>query len=147
MPARQVSAILDAIRAVHSQLANRYRELKQSATDERIILLLQDMQRREEKFSQCVADYESQDNTSVLNTWLQFIPDEVLQVDAIADQLSAPCSLTDLVEMTLKLNHNLVLAYLVLARNAPTTELQDLFANLAKIEERNDTHYVEALLD
>jgi hypothetical protein len=147
MPAGQVSEILDAVRGVHRQLAARYHELDESASDERIKLLLEDMERRETKFDECVEQYESEEGAAVLNTWLQFVPDEVLHLDHIAERLAAPRSLSELVEETLRLNSSLCDAYLTLAQKAPIPALRELFTDLANIEERNDCHYAEALLD
>jgi hypothetical protein len=147
MPARQVSEILDAVRGVHRQLAARYRELDAAASDERIKLLLEDMERRERKFDHCIAQYEAEEGLGVLNTWLQFVPEEVLHVDHLSERLAEPRSLSELVEETLQLNSRLSDAYLALARQAPTPELEGLFTDLANLEESNDSHYVEALLD
>jgi hypothetical protein len=147
MPARQVSEILDAVRGVHRQLAARYRELDRAASDERIKLLLEDMERRERKFDRCVAQYESKEGPGVRNTWLQFVPEEVLHIDHLSERLAEPHSLSELVEETLRLNSSLSDAYLALAKQAPTPDLENLFTDLAHFEESNDTHYVEALLD
>ena len=147
MPPRQVSEVLDSIRNVHRQLAKRYREIERFATDERIKLLLEDMRRREDRFAACVAGYNGNKHSKVLDTWLQFVPEEVEQLDEIDEQLKVPSSLSELVEATLKLNGSLVRAYLALAKDAPTAELQELFADLASMEEHNDSHYVKALLD
>jgi hypothetical protein len=51
------------------------------------------------------------------------------------------------VEETLRLNSSLCDAYLTLAQKAPIPALRELFTDLANIEERNDCHYAEALLD
>lgn len=147
MPARQVSEILDAVRSVHRQLAARYRQFDQAATDERLKLLLEDMERRERRFNRCIARYEAEEDPGVLDTWLQFVPEEVLHLDRLSERLVEPHSLTELVEETLRINSRLSEAYLALAKQAPTPELQELFTDLANIEERNDSHYVEALLD
>lgn len=147
MPARQVSEILDAVRGVHRQLADRYRELDQAASDERIKLLLEDMERRERQFDRCLARYGSEERPGVMNTWLQFVPEEVLKIDRLSERLTEPRSLSQLVEETLELNSSLSEAYLALAKQAPTPDIEELFTDLANLEESNDSHYVEALLD
>jgi hypothetical protein len=147
MPAAQVFSILDGIRQVHRQLAARYHELDKVATDERIQLLLEDMQKREQAFDDCIARYESEKSPAVLNTWLQFVPDEAVRIYHIAEQLTMPRTLEDLVEETLSLNTTLIDAYRLMADEAPTPELSTLFADLAKLEVRNDCHYAKMLLD
>jgi hypothetical protein len=147
MPARQVIEILDAVRDVHRQLADRYGELDQAATDERIRLLLEDMQRREQEFDQAVAEYESDTPGSILETELESVPEQALHVDHLRERLAQPRTLEELVEETLLLNSTLCDAYLTLAREAPLPEVRDLFQNLARLEERNDCQYARAILD
>lgn len=147
MPARKLRQILDAIRQVHRLLAARYHELRDEATDERIQLLLEDMERRERKFERCIAQYEQDSGVKLPGTWMQFVPEDVLQVDNLVNRLVAPKSLCDLVEETLKVNSALSDAYLAMAEDAPTSALQDLFKDLANMEERNDQHYAKAILD
>jgi hypothetical protein len=147
MPAQQVIEILDAIRDVHRRLAERYGELDQAATDERIQLMLEDMQQREQKFDQNIAAYESEEDPAVLETWLQFVPEEAVHIERISERLATPRTIEELVEETLRLNSTLCDAYLVLAQEAPISELRDLFMDLAKLEERNDCHYAKMLLD
>lgn len=147
MPARQVIEILDAIRHVHRQLAERYRELDVAATDERIKLLLEDMERHEAAFDDCVAEYEADNDPAVLETWLQFVPEDALSIDDIKERLATPGSLSELVEETLCLNSSLANAYLTLAKEAPSPKVCELFTDLAKLEESNDCHYAKMLLD
>jgi len=147
MAAQQVFQILDSIRHVHRQLADRYRELSQVATDERIQLLLSDMEHRERKFNKCVAQYEASGNPAVLNTWLQFVPDEAVEIDQLAERIAVPQTLEDLVDATLRLNSTLIEAYLELALEAPTSDVRDLFTDLSRQEKRNDCHYATVLLD
>lgn len=147
MASQKVISVLESIRNVHQQLAARYRELEETETDERIKLLLEDMQRRERKFDDCIAQYESDQHPVVLQTWLQFVPDEAVQIDHIAERLARPRSLEDLVEETLRLNSVLCEAYRTLANEAPIPEVADLFADLARLEESNECHYAKTLLE
>lgn len=147
MPARQVYQILDAIQDVHRHPANRYRELEEVATDARIQSLLEHMEQRERTFDDCVAEYESEEKPKVLETRLQFVPDEATHIDHVAERLRLQQSLEDLVDETLRLNSTLIDAYLTLAKETAISELGELFTNLAKIDERNDCHYVKMPLD
>ncbi|MGD9857333.1 MAG: hypothetical protein AB7U20_20515 [Planctomycetaceae bacterium] len=147
MPACQVSDVLEAIRSVHRQLARRYQELNATVGDERIKLLLQDMQHREQQFDRCVQQFESRRKSSILQTWLQFVPQEATHIDRISERLAQPRTLSELVEETLVLNAGLCDAYLTMAAEAPIPDLQELFTNLAQLEECNDCHYATVLLD
>jgi hypothetical protein len=147
MPGRQVIEILDAVREVHRELADRYGELDEAATDERIRLLLEDMQRREQEFDETVAGYESATPPSILETELESVPEKALHIDHIRERLSQPRTLEELVEETLLLNSTLCDAYLSIAREARINDVSELFQNLARLEERNDCHYARAILD
>ncbi len=147
MPARQVSDILNDIRSVHRKLAARYRELNAAASDERVKLLLEDMQHREQQFEQCVGQYVSDDGSAILDTWLQFVPEEGIRIDRIADWLAEPKDLAGLVAETLAVNAALCETYRAMAKEAPTPELHELFLSLAQLEEQIDCHYAKVLLD
>lgn len=147
MPARKLRQVLDAIRTVHRKLAARYHELRKEACDERIQLLLEDMEQRERKLERCIAQYEHDAGSRVPETWVQFVPEDVLQVNDLTQRLSAPKSLCELVEETLKVNGALSEAYLTMAKEAPIPALKELFTDLANIEDRNDRHYAKAVLD
>lgn len=147
MPGRQVIEILDTIRDVHRQLAKRYGELDEAATDERIRLLLEDMQQREEAFDQAVAQCESENPPALLETVVESVPDAALHIDHLRERLSEPRTLEELVEETLMLNSTLCDAYLTLAREASVPEVSELFRGLAKLEERNDCHYARTILN
>ncbi|MGE4003280.1 MAG: hypothetical protein AB7I48_24100, partial [Planctomycetaceae bacterium] len=77
----------------------------------------------------------------MLNTWLQFVPEEVLHVDHLSERPAEPHSLSEPVEETLRLNSSLSDGYLALAKQAPTPELEDLFTDLTNLEKLNDSHY------
>lgn len=147
MPSQKVITVLDSIRNVHQQLAARYHELDEAETDERIKLLLEDMEKRERTFDECVGEYKTDQHPVVLQTWLQFVPEEAVQIDHIGERLAQPRSLEELVEETLQLNCVLQEAYQTLANEAPIPEVADLFSDLAQIEQRNDCHYAKMLLD
>lgn len=147
MPGRQVIEILDAIRDVHRQLADRYGELDEAATDGRIRLLLEDMRQREQEFDQAVAQYEAGTPASVLEAELDSVPPQGLHINHLRERLAQPRTLEELVEETLLLNSTLCDAYLTLAREAPSPQVRELFQNLARLEERNDCHYARAILD
>lgn len=147
MPGRQVIEILDTIRDVHRQLADRYGELDEAAADERIRLLLEDMQRREQEFDQTVAQCESDTPPSILETELESVPEKAVHINHIRERLAQPRTLEELVEETLLLNSTLCDAYLTIAREAPSPQVGELFQKLARLEERNDCHYARAVLD
>lgn len=146
MPNKQVIDILDTIRDVHRQLADRYGELDEAATDERIRLLIEDMQKREQAFDQAVAECESENSPAILETVVESVPDAAVHIDHLRERLSEPRTLEELVEETLLLNSTLCDAYLVLAREAPEPQVSRLFENLARLEERNDCHYARVIL-
>jgi hypothetical protein len=147
MPARKLRQILDAIRQVHHLLAARYHELRDRATDERIQLLLEDIEWRERKLEHCIARYETDADQKLPETWLQFVPEDVLHIEDLTGRLNQPTSLGELVEETLRIDRALTEAYLAMANEAPTSALQDLFTDLATIEQRNDRHYAKAVAD
>lgn len=147
MPGKQVIDILDTIREVHRQLADRYGELDEATSDQRIRLLLEDMQQRELEFDEAVAQFESDTPPSILESELESVPEKALHVDHIRERLAQPRTLEELVEETLLLNSTLSDAYLALASEAPLPEIRGLFQDLARIEERNDCHYARAILN
>jgi hypothetical protein len=147
VPGRQVIEILDSIRDVHRRLADRYGELDEAAADERIRLLLEDMQRREQEFDEAVARCESETPPAILETELESVPEKAVDINHIRERLAQPRTLEELVEETLLLNSTLCNAYLTIAREAPSPQITRLFQELARLEELNDCHYARAILD
>ena len=144
---KQVHEILDAIRGVHRQLADHYRDFEEVVADERLQLLLEDMERRELSFDDCVAQYEANEDSEALGTWLQFVPDEAVHVDHLSERLAEPRTMEDLAEETLTAEQQAVRRLSRDGQGGSNPELKDLFTDLAKMEERNDCHYVTTLLE
>lgn len=147
MPAMQVQSVLECVRDLHQTLARQYVDLSSKAGNEKLKLLYTDMAGREKEFAKVVRDFERAAEDDVLTTWLQFVPDEV--VDFTTDSVinGEPRSLEDTVEQLQKVGRTLGDAYHKVAGETECGHLCDLFRNLAALEANNDRHLSKLMLE
>lgn len=147
MPAIQVHSVLDCVRDIHRGLSRQYRELSESAANEKLKLLYEDMASREKKFSAVVDDFEREAEKDVLTTWLQFIPEEVVKFARNALDVGEPGSLEEAIEELQAVNRLLGDAYRDVAEETECGHLCELFRNLAELEANNDLHLSKVMLE
>ena len=69
--------VLDILVSFHRRLAELYGEMHEVATNPYTLLLLEHMQRREQRLTQALQDYEDNASDKIIKTWLQMsCPDD-----------------------------------------------------------------------
>ena len=147
MPAIQVRDILEGVRRIHHQLSERYEALSKIEPDERLDLLLEYMARHEENFNQCLARYEDEAASGILDTWLPFVPDEITSSALEQVEMHAGVSADELIGNALSVDKRLIALYEVLAGSTSVPHVQELFTNLVQLEEAKDRRYSSAICD
>ncbi|MEX0716455.1 MAG: hypothetical protein WD066_07710 [Planctomycetaceae bacterium] len=135
MAYRQVRDILKDIRNVHRQLADFYESWDGRARDQRAAAVLTHVGRHEEFFKESLARYEPRAAEGILDTWIQYPPDETLN-DALEEVgLSPEMSVDDVVEVVLRMDRALIEAYRQLADSTAAPRVKELFESLMELEE------------
>jgi hypothetical protein len=146
MAAVQIRDIFDQIRRYHHQLAQYYRRAGQSSNDEKHKFLLDYMGRHEDRIEEALSDYGVSAGKSVLDTWIQFVPQTSLQ--AVFDQATISPQMTpdDVVAQALALDRKLIDYYKLLTDSTSAYEVRELFMNLIANEDAKDHQYAKCLL-
>lgn len=147
MSVLQIRDVLGLIRGYHQGLAERLQSLSGHVSDERVCMLLEYMAVHELSFVKTLASYQKDAGEGVLNTWLQFVPD-----DAIGDALSrlefsAEMPAAEILNVVLAFDRALIEMYRELAAESSVPHVQELFANLLDQEERKDRKFSISVLE
>lgn len=141
MAYRQVRDILKDIRDCHRTLADFYEDWEHHAQDQRAQAVLRHVGNHEEFFTEALARYEPRAAEGILDTWIQYPPDETLK-DAFEEvELTPETSVDDVVEVVLRMDRALIDAYRQLADSTAAPRVTELFESLLELEEtknRND---------
>jgi hypothetical protein len=146
MPSQRICDILDRVRSVHQRLLERYQALNHVTHDEEVQLLLADLERRESTFIGCLEGFKVEGSRQVLESWLQFVPEEVIRLEEFTSQLPPAESVEGLVNEVIEVNRSLQGAYRALADCCDLPKVRELFENLAQWEENLDKHLSKVLL-
>ena len=130
-----VQDVLDKSRRFHRQLMEFYNRLSRESDRERLRLLLDYMRRHEDRFTRELARYENEGQKRLLETWLQYGPDDqpldLPPVHEIADDMS----LDDIQAVALRFDAALAAFYADAARRVMSDDARELFHNLVQEHE------------
>ncbi|MFG0333804.1 MAG: hypothetical protein ACF8TS_10615 [Maioricimonas sp. JB049] len=147
MPAKQVKDVLEWMRSVHKDVCSRFESLGTHVDNERVKLLLGYIERKETLLSDSLQQYEREAPRSVLETWVQFYPDEVQDRRRLLQDLEDDATLEGVVEHCQQVDRALIRTCQIVAGEADCEKVSSLFTSLAGLEENMDHLYSKALLD
>ncbi len=130
---KQVSEILEFSRDFHQRCEDLYKQLSGKAESYALGLVLEQMERHEQAMTQCMDRYRHQAPAAIMDTWVQFAPEE--SADAIIRDLTTgnPISPEVVFAFGKKLDAALTGMYQHLAENAESEEVRDLFSGLLEM--------------
>lgn len=117
------------------------------AEDGRARALLEYAQRQEEFIELNLARYEGQGEEGVLETWLQFTPEESLRETFENTRLDPEMSMEDVIQCVMKWDQTLLDLYRQFAGATSAGRVQELFASLAEMEETKQEELSRSLLE
>lgn len=131
---RKIKDVLDWTRTFHSTLADDYDKLAEGHERERVGILLAYLAEHERVLGAALQHYEDDEHPSLLETG--YAPDVELPED-----LNALCDTLDRLDtagvlaMAIRFHDLLTGLYRKLSENAPSSQIKDLFENIASQEE------------
>ncbi|MBN1359409.1 MAG: hypothetical protein JW993_02405 [Sedimentisphaerales bacterium] len=130
----KVRDVLKAAVEFHQRLEDFYGRLAEyeDRDQERLPMLLEYMSRHEQGFEQMLAGYDEPEAKKLLETWMQYEPDERTLEVPQAETLRPDMSVEDVVEIALQLDDELVRFYAQAARMARNPAVRDLFDKLTQ---------------
>ncbi len=130
-----VADVLEKARRFHQQLEEFYERLSRESDRERLRLLLDYMRRHEDHFTEGLKQYADQGQERLLETWLQYGPDEKpLELPPVRE-LADGMSLDDIQEAALQFDDTLAAFYDDAASLVQSDEVRHLFRDLAEQHE------------
>jgi rubrerythrin len=145
MPSKRVKDILEHIRSFHHRIGDRYANLSEHESDERLVLLLKYLARHEENFNECLGRYEEDAAKGILETWLQFAGDDTLDEALQRVDLTEDMDVDDIIRCAMSLDKKLVELYRGLADATAAPRVRELFENLIEMEESKDHQYARSI--
>ncbi len=109
MPSKQIRDILEHVREFHRSLHDFYEECSEETEDERVKALLDYIGRHEGNFNEALARYEETAARGVLDTWLQFAPDETLNQALKKVEFTPGVSPDEVIQVALDPNSQMII--------------------------------------
>jgi len=126
----QVSEILDFSRGFHQRCAEIYNRLSSESESYPIRLLLDQMQSHEQALTRCLERYSHQAPEEIMDTWIQYAPEESAEEIISSLDSSEEISLETVLDLGRKFDAALLKTYSHLAENAESEEIRALFSSL-----------------
>ncbi|MBX3437924.1 MAG: hypothetical protein KF861_10570 [Planctomycetaceae bacterium] len=128
MTYRQIKDIVAWMQQVHRQLQFRLDE--PIVTDSRTQSILLALRREERELQVILARYHAQGEGAILETWLQYVPDDDVCATLAAVEFSSEMSPDEIVVRKLKIDQALATLLGQLAEETSVPRIQEFFRNL-----------------
>ncbi|WP_237055885.1 hypothetical protein [Microbulbifer sediminum] len=137
---KTVEDVIQEGKEFHKKLARQYGEYEQLAGDSRVVLLLDQLKRREDAMTHTLEEFLTDVSPGALRTWVQFAPEgkepEFLQRLRQIDLHDAD----GIAKLALDIDMYLADQYRDLLDDADTPSAKDAFQRLLELEELDEHH-------
>jgi rubrerythrin len=123
-----------------------YEQLRDDTQRERVDMMLKLLADHEQRLATALERYRDGNKAAILNEWHQFEAADVADIVMDAKELHVDISVTELVQLALKVDDYLISAYQQLAADASSAEVRALFEDLANLEQAEKISAVRAAL-
>ena len=131
----KVRDIIDTVRRFHRQLKVYYARLAKQVDKKRVQILLDYLSRKEQQFQNGLATYDEEGAGRLLDTWLQYGPDEKqLDVPSFGD-FRPDMTVDDVEKTAMEFGKALTEFCMSASRLAKTDDVRRLFRSLAQQEQ------------
>lgn len=131
----QAKDVLAAAVDFHRDLKRFYNRLAEKADRERVKMVLDYMGRHEKDFESALAEMGSDSQDRLLETWMQYAPDDRGLEVPRAQEMGDEMMVDDVVEVALEMDEKLANFYAQAAKLAKMPEVKHLFGKLAEQQE------------
>ena len=135
MAVEQARSIIEHMRNFHKRVSLYYHRLADSTQKQRVKLLLDYMSEHEQRLANCIRDYEETASTSILNTWFQTASNTDAGKSLQDIELGPNQSVDDIIYLGIQVSECVLVVYRNLADQAEPESVQQVFANLLRMEE------------
>ncbi len=128
--------ILEHVQAVHRGLEQHYRDLDGQVSAERVRLLVEYLGRHEAHIREALEKYEADASDQILDTWFPHAFDVDIDLDLTQSVGNEANDFDALLRRAVEFDERIVELYRVLANEAHTERVREVFAALLRMEER-----------
>jgi hypothetical protein len=132
MTYEQVRDILNRIRSFHRRLRDELEQVRPTSKDRRTQFLLEALRRDEQAMNIALAKYQRHGGVNVLDTWIQYVPDEETQRLLTENHFSSDMDPEEMLARKAGIDKALADLYRSLSEQTSATQVGELFAGLAQ---------------
>lgn len=135
MPYYKVQDILVLVRKFHQDMQEVLAQIQQDSDASTVEWLSDQIRHYELHWQAALADYEKHGTQGVLDTWLQFVPDDPIRKEVDSISVRPEMTLADLTEINMRFRNSLIDLYQTLATASAAPHVQEFFQQLLKQEQ------------
>jgi hypothetical protein len=131
-----VKDVVDHSRQLHQDISGLYAKLSEDQTQVRVGMLLEYLKRHEDNLEQSLDQFESDKSQKVLDSWLQYTPDQDVSDVLLGLTISDHMSTDQVVDMALKLDDFFIELYQEIIDHSASSSVKVVFQNLLDMEQQ-----------
>ncbi|HBA35547.1 MAG TPA: hypothetical protein DCZ12_15590 [Gammaproteobacteria bacterium] len=131
---QQVKDVIHYTSQLHEKLAAYYQCLSDQSDQQRMKMLLNYLSRHEKHLSDVFERYSSDVETSVRETWLQFVPSEKLVEALECGPIDTDMSVDDVIEQVIAYDDALIDLYNEVINETSAPDVKEVFQNVLAME-------------
>jgi|TARA_R110001592_G_scaffold316202_1_gene592493 hypothetical protein len=135
MAYHKVQDILELVESFHKQMRQALDRVSQEADSDSVEWLSHQLRQHELHWEAALSGYEKRVAEGVLDTWLQYFPDEEVrrQIDAI--EIKRDMTIDDLIDLNVRFRQALINLYETLSQASSAPRVHELFQQLQEYEQ------------
>lgn len=134
MAYRKVEDILGLVESFHKRMRFALERVEAESHSEMVEWLSQQLRTHELHWQAALSGYEKRVAEGVLDTWLQYIPDEDVRAELDSIQVRRDMTLDELTDVNVRFRQALIQLYESLASGSSAPRVQELFQQLLEYE-------------
>lgn len=143
---KTVKDVVDFSRRLHVQISELYERLSQDTAQARVSMLLDYLKRHEKHLEETLCKFEKDKSQSVLNSWLQYAPDQNLDDVLASININNEMDVDDVVLMALKLDDYFIDLYQGMVDSSGSSAVKAVFQNLLDMEQQEKIQLAKTAL-
>lgn len=131
-----VKDVVDHSRQLHQDISGLYAKLSEDQAQVRVGMLLEYLKRHEDNLEQSLDQFESDKSQKVLDSWLQYTPEQDVSDVLVGLTISDHMSTDQVVDMAFKLDDFFIELYQEIIDHSASSSVKVVFQNLLDMEQQ-----------
>jgi hypothetical protein len=134
MTFQQVHDIFNRVRDYHRQFRDAAAHVQRESGNASVEWIANGIREHEQNWQIALAMDSSNDEVQILETWIQYVPDESLVQELEAIVVTKEMTINDVAELAIRFHSTLLNLYTALSNQVSAPRAQELFTRLAELE-------------